>query len=87
MSRLPMPPSEITGVLGAWLRDVWHLLESQPQLSTFSGSSPNGNVLGYPGDVTINLGSASTDTRAWLKGGGTRTWSNTGWLTIQIGPP
>lgn len=84
MSRLRMPPSEITGVVGDYLRDLWRYIESQPQISTFSGTSPNSLVSGYPGDMTINLGSASTDTRAWLKGGGTRTWSNTGWVVIRI---
>lgn len=79
-----MPPSEITGVVGDYLRDLWRYIESQPQISTFSGTSPNSLVSGYPGDMTINLGSASTDTRAWLKGGGTRTWSNTGWVVIRI---
>ena len=87
MSRFPMPPSDITGVLGNYLRDIWRYIESQPQLSTFSGTTPNGAVLGSPGDLTINLGSASTDTRAWIKGGATRSWSNTGWLTVRIGPP
>lgn len=86
MSRLRMPPSEITGALGDYLQDLWRYVESQPQFSTFSGTTPNGAVLGYPGDMTINLGSASTDTRAWIKGGATRTWGNTNWVTLRIGP-
>ena len=79
-----MPPSNITGVLGEWLSDVWRYLDAQPQLSRFSGTSPNSAVTGFPGDLAVNAGSASTDTRVWVKGG--TTYSNTGWVTLRTGP-
>ena len=81
-----MPPSGVTGELGQWLQDLWRYVISQPQLSVFSGDSPNSIISGFPGDLAINVGSASTDSRAWIKGGATRTASTTGWVTLRIAP-
>lgn len=65
--RLPAPPSGITGPLGNWLREVHTLLESQPNISLVSfgaTDTPNSRVTGMSGDMCINIGSASTDSRA-----------------------
>lgn len=77
-SRLRQPPSSVTGDLYLWLQEVTKAVNSVPQLSYFSGTNPNSLVTGLSGDIAINLGSASTDTRVWVLGG-----SNLGVLTTQ----
>ena len=84
--RIASPPSDITGPLGLYLREVARAINDIPQISSFSGTSPNSLVTGYPGDLLTNIGSASTDTRAWIKGGSSRQPSQTGWVTLRIGP-
>lgn len=86
MPGLPLPPSSITGALGEYLQRLWRVLDDMPNLSYFSGTTPNSVLTGVPGDLAINVGSASTDTRVWLKGGATRTPSTTGWITLRTGP-
>lgn len=76
----------MTGELGNWLLEVWRTLNDTPSLSYFSGTTPNSNLTGLAGDVAINVGSASTDTRAWIKGGSTSVPSMTGWVTLRTGP-
>lgn len=80
--RITSPPSSLTGVLGAYLRDVARVLNELPQISVFSGPSPNSTVSGFPGDVAVNL-SSSAATRLWVKEGTTRTRSMTGWVSIS----
>lgn len=84
--RLAPPPSSVTGPLGSWLNDVWALLNNQPTVSYFSGTTPNSTVTGVAGDVAINIGSASTDSRAWLKGGDVTIPSQVSWVTLRTGP-
>ena len=74
----------MTGPLGAWLFELWKHLESQPNLSLFSGTSPNSVLTGLSGDVAVNVGSASTDSRLWVLGGGQRSALTTqGWVVIR----
>lgn len=80
--RIPSPPSGITGELGVWLRDVARAINDIPQLSGFSGSTPNGVVSGYPGDLLVNLTSATSDLRLYQKGGSTRVPNKTGWVLV-----
>lgn len=82
--RLPQPPSAITGELGVWLREVWRAVNNAPTVSYFSGLSPNSVLTGLAGDIAINAGSASTDTRAWIKGGSTIGPSTTSWLPLMV---
>jgi len=85
--KLPFPPSAVTGPLGAWLFELWKYIESQPTVSLFSGVTPNSSLTGLSGDLAINVGSASTDTRAWILGGGQRSGlTNQGWVTLRTGP-
>ena len=86
MPNLPAPPSSITGPLGDYLHRIWRAFDDLPTLSYFIGTSPNSTLTGVPGDLAVNVGSASTDTRVWLKGGATRTPSTTGWVTLRTGP-
>lgn len=83
MPTLPPPPSDVTGPLGAYLEILWHTLQGLPNASYFSGATPNGVVLGVPGDLAMNIGSASTDSRLWVHGGGLRQPSTTGWVVLR----
>lgn len=86
-----MPPSDITGPLGGYLRDLWRYVESQPQFSaqSFSATStPNSIVSGLPGDICVNLCSASTASRLWVLGGTTRSaFTNQGWQLVRVVAP
>ena len=84
--RLDPPPSSITGPLGTWLNNVWVLLNNTPLPSYFSGTTPNSTVTGVAGDQAINIGSASTDTRLWIKGGDAAVPDQQGWVTVRTGP-
>lgn len=87
MSRdFPPPPSNVTGELGAYLNTIYQALSKLPNVSYFSGTTPNSTVTGVAGDMLINLGSGSTDTRAWIKGGSPTSPSRTGWVTLHTGP-
>ena len=69
---VPYPPSDITGPLGDWLRDLVSVLNSKVvRASFFSGTSPNNSGLtALPGYFAINISpSQSTDSRVWVHGG------------------
>ena len=81
--RLASPPSDLTGPLGVYLREVARAINDIPALSAFSDSvGPNSHVTGYPGDLAVNLTSTSADSRLWVKGGSVRAPSNTGWVQL-----
>lgn len=82
--RLRMPPSAVTGELGTFLREVWGVVNGMPRHSWFSGLSPNSTVTGVAGDLATNLGSASTTSRLWIKGGSPDIPSRTGWAVVRI---
>jgi hypothetical protein len=88
--KLQPPPSSVTGPLGAWLRDVHQLLESTPNFSLVSFNAtdtPNSRVTGMSGDFVVNIGSAVTDARLWLLGGGVRSSvTDQGWKAVSITP-
>jgi len=89
--RFPTPPSDVTGPLGTYLRELWRFVESQPQISMQSFSAtgtPNSVVSGFPGDMCVNIGSASTASRLWLLGGTTRSIiTNKGWQLVRVVAP
>lgn len=92
MSRnLNAPPSDVTGPLGRWLRDVWQWVEAQPQWSLASfgpGNTPNSRVTGFPGSLCVNLASASTQSRLWLLGGGAPSvLTDQGWNLVRVVAP
>lgn len=81
--RVGSPPSDVTGPLGSYLRELARAVNDIPQLSAFSASDPNGSVLGFPGDLLVNLTSVSSDVRLYVKGGSVRAPSNTGWNPVS----
>lgn len=80
--RIASPPSDITGPLGSYLREVARAINDIPQLSAFSAPDPNSRVTGYPGDLAVNLCSTSSDNRLYQKGGSVRVPSNQGWVPV-----
>ena len=76
----------MTGPLGEWLVQVWQVINATPRLSYFTGTSPNSSVTGFVGDFAVNINSASTDTRAWIRGGSGDTLGQLGWVTLRTGP-
>jgi hypothetical protein len=78
--RIPQPPSYLTGALADWCRLVANQLNREAYISKFSAANPNTSGLtGIPGNLAVNIGSASTWTRLWVMGGSvasleTNTW-------------
>jgi len=70
-----------------WLRQLWQAVDGMPQMSYFTGSTPNSTVTGMPGDVAISLGgnvaSASTQSRMWMKAGVPGQASKTDWVQLR----
>ena len=91
MPRFPAPPSNVTGPLGSYLRELWGYVTSQPQISVQSfgaTSTPNSIVSGFPGDLCVNIGSASTNSRLWVLGGASRSAiTNQGWQLVRVVAP
>lgn len=81
--KLPFPPSSITGELGDYLLQMWRMFNDTPNASYFSGTNPNtSGVTGLPGDLLVNVGSASTNTRMWIAGG--TSLSTNSWFPVRI---
>lgn len=71
--------------LNNYLKDIATVLNSLPRISIFSGVTPNSVISGLPGDLLVNVGSASTTSRLWIKAGGTSTVpTNTGWAVVRV---
>lgn len=83
--RIDNPPSSLTGPLGNYLSELARIINSTPNLSWFSGASPNSALTGVVGDIAVNLGSASTSSRLWVKSGSAADApSMTGWVIVRI---
>jgi hypothetical protein len=83
--RLPPIPSNATGPLADWCRLAARQLNSEAYISKFSGSDATlSSVTGIPGDLVINVGSASTSTRLWIKAGSTASASTINWVRVRV---
>ena len=82
MPHIPAPPSHVTGAVGAYLHVLFRALDGIPTISKFSGDSPNSTVTGYPGDLAVNMTSATTTIRLWQMSGSVRRPSTTGWTPV-----
>jgi len=68
-----------------WLVKVADAINQQPTFSRFSAAgNPNSAVSGQAGDLILNMGSASTMTRLWIKIGPETGISNTSWVAVRI---
>lgn len=82
--RIPLPPSTLTGELYNYLLTVAGRLNNEMPISIFSGTSPESIWTGVAGNLAVNVGSASTNTRLWVKGGDPRIPSTTSWHPVRI---
>ena len=83
--RLPPVPSTITGEIGQYLTLLVNRLNNEGFISLFSGANPNtSGFTGIPGNLLINIGSASTFTRLWVKGGAEASSSTISWSMVRI---
>ena len=82
--KVPEVPSNVTGPLREWLTIVADQINKQPTFSRFSGLTPNSYLTGGMGDLCVNVGSASSWTRYWLKVGPEVGLSRTSWVAIRI---
>lgn len=83
--RIPQVPSGVTGPIGDYLRLVVKQLNAEGRISIFSAANPNTSGLsGLPGDIAVNIGSASTSTRAWVLAGAARSLDTNNWKPLRI---
>lgn len=81
--RIASPPSDLTGPLGSYLREVARAINDIPQLSACSSVNVNdGTNAGYPGDLLVNLVSSNTDQRAFVMIGSLRQKATSGWSSL-----
>lgn len=87
-ARIPQVPSSITGEVGRYLRLVARQLNQEGKISIFSGTNPNTSGLsGLPGDLAVNIGSASTDSRLYVLSGAARSLDTNAWRVVRIATP
>jgi hypothetical protein len=84
--RVRQPPPTGNHDFDVWIRDFAVQWNSHPRMSWFSGTTPNSNLTGSPGDIAINLASGSTLTRMWMMTGDASLVTTLGWRTISLGP-
>ena len=83
-ARVASPPSMVTGSLRRYLETMAQAINDLPVFSFYSGTTPAAaGILGLPGHLAINLGSASTDSRVWLHGGAGNSYNSSGWVVLR----
>jgi hypothetical protein len=83
--RLPQVPSTITGEIARYLGLVVKQLNGEAYISKFSGSAASlSAITGIPGDLVMNVGSASTATRLWIHKGSTASADTINWSSVRI---
>lgn len=83
--RLPPVPSGVTGPLADWCRLAARQLNGEAYISKFSGSAASlSAITGIPGDMVMNVGSASTATRLWIHKGSTASADTVNWSSVRI---
>jgi hypothetical protein len=83
--RVPNVPSSITGALATYLGQIVRQLNQEAYISLFSGANPNtSGFTGVPGDLLVNIGSASTTSRLWILGGGIVSIDTNDWHPIRV---
>jgi hypothetical protein len=83
--RIPAVPSNIQGPIRDYLEVVRRQLNAEAYISKFSGTDPNtSGVSGVPGNLVVNVGSASTATRLWLKKGAAQSVSTISWVPLRV---
>lgn len=83
MRDLPPVPSDLTGLIR--VLQVWHRqLTNELPISVFSAENPNtSGFTGIPGNLAVNIGSASTWTRLWIMGGSVASLETNTWQMVR----
>jgi hypothetical protein len=83
--RIPPIPSSITGDVRRYLEQVRAQLNSEAYISKFSAANPNTSGLsGLPGNLAVNIGSASTSSRLWIMEGSAPSLDTNAWRIVRI---
>ncbi len=84
--RIPQPPGGIKDpVVFQYLNLVARQLNQEAFISLFSGTDPNtSGFTGIPGNLAVNIGSASTWTRLWVQAGSVASVSTTSWHPFRV---
>jgi hypothetical protein len=83
--RIPPIPSTVTGDIRRWLDAVARQLNSEAYISKFSGANPNtSGFTGIPGNLLVNIGSASTSSRLWILEGSVASADTNAWRIVRI---
>ena len=84
--RIPYPPSGVRDpAVDQWMNAVAKQLNQEGYISLFSGADPNtSGFTGIPGNLLINIGSASTWTRLWGQVGSVASISTTSWHPFRV---
>jgi hypothetical protein len=84
-NRIPPVPSGITGVLATYLGQIARQLNGEAYISLFSGANPNtSGFTGIPGNLLVNIGSASTSTRLWMMAGSVASIDTNNWVPLRV---
>jgi hypothetical protein len=70
--------------LNRFLQDVANVLNTLPRISIFSGPTPNSFMSGLPGDIAVNIGSASTTSRVWVHGSNNTVPTFSNWAVVRV---
>lgn len=84
--RIPQPPYGIKDpIVLRYLVEVAKILNTEAYISKFSAANPNTSGLtGIPGNLAVNVGSASTWTRLWQMAGSTASIATSGWQMVRM---
>jgi hypothetical protein len=85
-------PRDLPPIYGSNLTDlirtlqIWHRqLTSEVPVSIFSGANPNtSGFTGIPGNLLVNIGSASTSSRLWILEGSVASADTNAWRIVRI---
>lgn len=84
MRDLPPIPSSLTDLIR--VLQVWHRqLTSEIPISAFSAANPNtSGFTGIPGNLAVNIGSASTSSRLWIMEGSVASIDTNSWRIVRV---
>lgn len=86
--RIPPVPSELRNPLADWCRQLERQLNSEGYISIYSGTNPNtSGITGLPGNLLVNIGSASTSSRVFVMSGAARSMDTNAWVVLRVATP
>ena len=83
--RVRQPPPSLTAPLQGYLQEIAAAVNALPNVSTFTGVTPIGRVLGGRGDLAVALdASTSTTSMWWYNGSPVGATSNQSWYRVGL---